>query len=52
MNKAKTLTLLSLCSAGILPSCSKQAPKQTRPNIIFIMSDDHAYQALAPMGMD
>jgi len=50
MNTTKTLTLLSLCSAGILPSCSKPAPKPTRPNIIFIMSDDHAYQAISAYG--
>lgn len=50
MNNAKTLTLLSLCSAGILSSCTKQAPKEIRPNIIFIMSDDHAYQAINAYG--
>lgn len=42
--------MLSLCSAGILPACSEQAPKQTRPNILYIMSDDHAYQAISAYG--
>jgi len=50
MKNAKTLTLLSLCSAGILPAFITPAPKQTRPNIIFIMSDDHAYQAISAYG--
>lgn len=50
MNRTKTLALLSLCSVGALPSCTKQAPKQTRPNILFIMSDDHAYQAISAYG--
>ena len=50
MNKTQTITLLSLCSVGVLPSCQKQAPKQSRPNILFIMSDDHAYQAISAYG--
>jgi arylsulfatase A-like enzyme len=50
MNKTSVLTLLSLCTAGITSSCKEQAPKQTRPNIIFIMSDDHAYQAISAYG--
>ena len=50
MNTTKTLTLLGLCSASILPSCNEQTPKQTRPNIIYIMSDDHAYQAISAYG--
>lgn len=50
MNRTKTFALLSLCSFGALPSCTKQAPKQTRPNILFIMSDDHAYQAISAYG--
>jgi arylsulfatase A-like enzyme len=50
MNTTKTLTLLGLCSVSVLPSCNKQVPKQTRPNIIYIMSDDHAYQAISAYG--
>jgi arylsulfatase A-like enzyme len=50
MNTTKTLTLLGLCSASIFPACTKQAPKQIHPNIIYIMSDDHAYQAISAYG--
>ncbi len=50
MNQTNLVTMLGLCSAGILPACSNQAPKQVRPNIIFIMSDDHAYQAISAYG--
>ncbi|MFY9151809.1 MAG: sulfatase [Prolixibacteraceae bacterium] len=50
MNKANVLTMLGLCSAAVLPSCSKQREKPVRPNIIFIMSDDHAYQAISAYG--
>ena len=50
MNKINVLTMLGLCSTGILQPCSGQAPKQARPNIIFIMSDDHAYQAISAYG--
>lgn len=44
----KLTALLSF--AGILSmftSCKKKESKPDRPNIIFIMSDDHAYQALS-----
>ncbi|SDM64719.1 Arylsulfatase A [Catalinimonas alkaloidigena] len=37
----------------VLSSCKKDADQQetpTRPNIIFIMSDDHAYQAISAYG--
>ena len=50
MNKTDALTILGLCSASILPAFGGQAPKQIRPNIIFIMSDDHAYQAISAYG--
>lgn len=32
---------------GLLYACSTSTQKQERPNIVFIMSDDHAYQALS-----
>ncbi|MDC1105735.1 sulfatase [Prolixibacteraceae bacterium] len=37
---------------SILPSCHKETKKETpkQPNIIFIMSDDHAYQAISAYG--
>lgn len=42
------IQLFALLGSGLLFSCS-QAVKRTqeRPNIIFIMSDDHAYQAIS-----
>ncbi len=43
----KLLTTLGLTSSAII-SCSTQ--EQTRPNIIYIMSDDHAYQAISAYG--
>ena len=39
-------TLIFLLSI-ILFSCSNPEPKNKRPNILFIMSDDHAYQAIS-----
>jgi arylsulfatase A-like enzyme len=50
MNKTNLLTMLGLCSAGVLPSFGGQVQKQARPNIVFIMSDDHAYQAISAYG--
>lgn len=43
-------TMLGLGSLALLASCQKQEKKQDRPNIIFIMSDDHAYQAISAYG--
>jgi arylsulfatase A-like enzyme len=40
-----TLTLFILSSSA--RSQSNQAPNTKRPNIVFIMSDDHAYQAIS-----
>ena len=45
----KLLTLLSVGSA-CQPSATKNEDKQEFPNIIFIMSDDHAYQAISAYG--
>ena len=39
------LTLLLLSSSAWAQST--QAPTTKRPNIVFIMSDDHAYQAIS-----
>lgn len=54
MNYTK-LTTLGICTVGVvIPALSKDAKvekKQSgRPNIIFIMSDDHAYQAISAYG--
>ncbi len=50
MNKTNLLTIFGICSAGLFPSSSGRAPKQNHPNIIFIMSDDHAFQAISAYG--
>ncbi len=38
---------LGLCSLGLLASCGLQTEEIAPPNIIFIMSDDHAWQAVS-----
>ncbi|WP_089688494.1 sulfatase [Catalinimonas alkaloidigena] len=56
MKSTPTLTHFLILFAGlsmVLSSCKKDADQQetpTRPNIIFIMSDDHAYQAISAYG--
>jgi arylsulfatase A-like enzyme len=47
MNGMNTLAIAGICSTGLLFACQEQAPKPAGPNIIFIMSDDHAYQAIS-----
>lgn len=42
-----TLIGLGLISAAVMPSCKEEAKRPSRPNILFIMSDDHAYQAIS-----
>ena len=46
------LKTLALTTAGTsILGCSSQQKKDTRqPNILFIMSDDHAYQAVSAYG--
>lgn len=47
MKKIRLIYLLAF-GFSILFSCqSQEEKKQDRPNIIFIMSDDHAYQAIS-----
>jgi len=42
---------IALMTAGMgLFSCAPQEKEEVRPNILFIMSDDHAYQALSAYG--
>lgn len=50
MKNIKRLATLGLCSAGLIPICNGHTPEQKRPNILFIMSDDHAYQAISAYG--
>ena len=48
----KFLIVVAFISAGF-SSCKKEEEKTLtaeRPNIIFIMSDDHAYQAISAYG--
>ena len=44
MKNHKTFALLIL-GIALFTSCQKETPK--RPNILFIMADDHAYQAIS-----
>ena len=43
-------TLLLLLSISILGGCKVDKETTQRPNILFIMSDDHAYQAVSAYG--
>ncbi|MDD3969026.1 MAG: sulfatase-like hydrolase/transferase, partial [Proteiniphilum sp.] len=43
-------TLFGVSSSALLGSCQSQVKKEQRPNIIYIMSDDHAYQAISAYG--
>lgn len=49
-SKNKALAFLTMGVAAV--SCTSQSAKQEaeRPNILFIMSDDHAYQAISAYG--
>lgn len=50
----KKLTTVGICTLSIVaPSISKDARERNKgksPNIIFMMSDDHAYQAISAYG--
>ncbi|MBX2817984.1 MAG: sulfatase [Saprospiraceae bacterium] len=41
------LRLLILCALAAAVSCAPKEESATPPNIVFIMSDDHAYQAIS-----
>ncbi len=45
--RSKMYLLLLLCLILTLSYCTLQDKKSNRPNILFIMSDDHAYQAIS-----
>jgi hypothetical protein len=49
-NLSKSMAILAL-GAGIT-SCSQQNEEVQRPNILFIMSDDHTQQAISAYGYD
>jgi arylsulfatase A-like enzyme len=46
--RAKLFSILGIASA--VSACSDSLPISDKPNIIFIMSDDHAYQAISAYG--
>jgi len=48
-NNIKLLTLIGLSTAFNPVACAQQS-NIARPNIIYIMSDDHAYQAISAYG--
>ncbi len=53
MNNSIINTLLYLFLIPLIFSCSNQQESletTERPNILFIMSDDHAYQAISAYG--
>jgi arylsulfatase A-like enzyme len=45
---AESIALLAAGTGLLTCSCTEKTPKQ--PNIIYIMSDDHAYQAISAYG--
>lgn len=51
MNRKETagsaITAMSLATLGVLAACQPKEQQPKRPNIVFIMSDDHAYQAIS-----
>ncbi|GAB1451807.1 sulfatase [Draconibacterium sp.] len=51
MNRKLTRFLLFLFTFAGVSACNQAAKKEAqRPNIIYIMSDDHAYQAISAYG--
>jgi arylsulfatase A-like enzyme len=50
MMNIKMITMMGICSAGLIHESEGQPTVQKRPNILFIMSDDHAYQAISAYG--
>ncbi|MDR2949916.1 MAG: sulfatase [Prevotella sp.] len=53
MNKFKAISFVIIPSALFNYSCGKresQNTTQTRPNIIYIMTDDHSYQTISAYG--
>ncbi len=51
MNQIRHYFVLLVVVTIILSACNNsQKDEPTRPNIIYIMSDDHAYQAISAYG--
>lgn len=51
-NRREFIKTTSMASAGLLLSGYGCAKKSARPNIVFIMADDHAYQAISAYSRD
>jgi arylsulfatase A-like enzyme len=50
MNRFITKSIALLTAGVSMFSCAPQKQEAQRPNILFIMSDDHAYQAVSAYG--
>ena len=50
MNNRNLLYLLPVAAAGLSGCAGQQAQEAKRPNIIFIMTDDHTSQAISCYG--
>ncbi len=50
MNRFFAFLIILYAAGVILPGCSSQNEGAQPPNILFIMSDDHAYQAISAYG--
>ena len=50
MKNAVLITVLIIAVSGFFSSCLHRKTDQIRPNILFIMSDDHAFQAISAYG--
>ncbi|MEE4287336.1 MAG: sulfatase-like hydrolase/transferase, partial [Mariniphaga sp.] len=52
MNQNLLYSTIFLLLGTVVFSCTPQKEKYQRPNILFIMSDDHAYQAVSAYSND
>ncbi|PIB34911.1 sulfatase [Reichenbachiella sp. 5M10] len=50
--KNQLILLLGVLALGSCSTPKEEASKPKRPNILFIMSDDHAYQAISAYGSE
>ncbi|MGE5419711.1 MAG: sulfatase [Chloroflexota bacterium] len=50
MRMNKTIAATTLGISSFIPNLAAQKTEAQRPNIIYIMSDDHAYQAISAYG--
>lgn len=52
MKVLPNLNLLLLSTAALYSCSSRQAVEQVRPNILYIMCDDHSYQTISAYGSE